>query len=217
MATVASDPANCAYSVRLGTRPPSTERRDGAAMAGMRVPLQLRHAARLLNHGPTTLITSHFEGRSNVMAAAWVMPLDFSPPKLGVVIAADTFTRTLVEGSRALVINLPTVAMLDFTFRAGSHSGRDRDKLDGVPVAKASKVDAPLLEGCVGWLEAVVLPDERLAKDLDLFVVEVVAAWVDDEAFVNGEWRFSRPEQHTLHHVTKGHFFATGAPLVATP
>lgn len=181
----------------------------------MRAPLQLRHAARLVNHGPTTLITSHFNGRSNVMAAAWVMPLDFSPPKLGVVIAADTFTRELVEQSGELVVNLPTVAMVDFTFRAGSDSGRDADKLAGVPVAKASTVGAPLLEGCVGWLEAKVLPDERLAKELDLFVVEVVAAWVDDEHFSNGEWRFARDDAHTIHHVTKGHFFATGPPLLA--
>jgi len=38
---------------------------------------------------------------------------------------------------------------------------------------------------------------------------------VDDEHFSNGEWRFARPEAHTIHHVTKGHFFATGAPLEA--
>ena len=39
--------------------------------------VDLKHAYRLLNHGPTVLVGSAHEGRSNVMAAAWAMPLDF--------------------------------------------------------------------------------------------------------------------------------------------
>ena len=33
-------------------------------------PVALPHANRLINHGPTVLVTSVFEGRRNVMAAA---------------------------------------------------------------------------------------------------------------------------------------------------
>ena len=55
----------------------------------MRVPVELRRSVRLLNHSPTTLITSAAGGRTNVMAAAWVMALDFNPPK----IARDAFPR----------------------------------------------------------------------------------------------------------------------------
>jgi flavin reductase (DIM6/NTAB) family NADH-FMN oxidoreductase RutF len=45
-------------------------------------PVALDHASRLLNHGPTILITSRDESidRRNVMAAAWSMPVEFSPP-----------------------------------------------------------------------------------------------------------------------------------------
>lgn len=45
----------------------------------MRVPVPLSHAYRLLNHGPTTLVTTAHEGRRNVMAAAWAMPLATAP------------------------------------------------------------------------------------------------------------------------------------------
>lgn len=183
----------------------------------MRVSVPLRQAARLLNHGPTTLISSAASGRRNVMAAAWVMPLDFVPPKLGVVIAADTYTRQLVESSGALVVNLPTVAQVDLTWTVGSCSGKDTDKFSafGIETAPASLVEAPLIEGCVAWLEAKVLPDERLAKELDLFVVEVVAAWVDDTQFRDGTWAFTDDSKRTLHHVAKGRFLSTGAVLEA--
>ena len=36
-----------------------------------------KSADRLLNHGPTTLVTFEHAGVRNVMAASWAMPLDF--------------------------------------------------------------------------------------------------------------------------------------------
>jgi flavin reductase (DIM6/NTAB) family NADH-FMN oxidoreductase RutF len=41
-----------------------------------------KSADRLLNHGPTTLVTFEHAGVRNVMAASWAMPLDFDPPKV---------------------------------------------------------------------------------------------------------------------------------------
>ena len=41
-------------------------------------PVALEHASRLLNHGPTVLVTSSHGGRRNVMAVAWSMPVEFS-------------------------------------------------------------------------------------------------------------------------------------------
>lgn len=184
----------------------------------MRVSVPLRQAAKLLNHGPTTLISSAAGGRRNVMAAAWVMPLDFEPPKLAVVIASDTFTRELVDASGELVVQVPPRALADLTWTVGSTSGRDRDKFEALRIATspASKVAAPLIDGCVAWLEAKVIPQPpALAKDFDLFLVEVVAAWADDAAWQDGAWHFDRDEQRTLHHQSKGHFFTTGAPVDA--
>ncbi|OUZ96152.1 hypothetical protein CBL23_18250 [Shigella sonnei] len=45
------------------------------------IPIELHHASRLLNHGPTVLITSFDEQsqRRNIMAAAWSMPVEFEP------------------------------------------------------------------------------------------------------------------------------------------
>lgn len=183
----------------------------------MRVSVPLAKSYRLLNHGPVTLISASHEGRSNVMAAAWAMPLDFDPPKLAVVVAADTFTRRLVEGSGELVVQVPTRAMVDLVWALGSESGAEIDKIakHGVSLSPASQVGAPLVDGCIAWLEARVLPNAALATDHDLFLVEVVAAWADDEVFRDGGWSFDADAKRSLHHVAGGAFFATGEPIQA--
>ena len=70
-------------------------------------PVSLDHASRLVNHGPTVLITTEHQGRRNVMAAAWSMPVEFTPPRIAVVIDKNTFTRELMAASGAFGICIP--------------------------------------------------------------------------------------------------------------
>jgi flavin reductase (DIM6/NTAB) family NADH-FMN oxidoreductase RutF len=69
------------------------------------------HASRLINHGPTVLVTSAHGGRRNVMAAAWSMPVEFTPPRIAIVIDKKTFTRELIAASGAFAICLPGTAL----------------------------------------------------------------------------------------------------------
>jgi len=185
----------------------------------MRVPVPLRDAYRLLNHGPTTLVSTcePSGARPNVMAAAWAMPIDFEPPLVAVVVAEGTFSRELLERNAELVLSLPTVAMLDQVYLVGTKSGRDIDKWTVLAAEKASKVRPPLVGGCVGWLECVAKPEHALREKYDLVIAEVVAAWADDAVFKNREWRFDREDpRRTIHHLARGTFFATGERLEAT-
>lgn len=186
----------------------------------MRVEVPLQSAYKLVNHGPTTLVTSAADGRANVMAAAWVCALDTDPPKVTAVISSDSFTRELVEKSREFAVNLPTVELAQATLQAGRSSGREGDKLArlGLKTAKAGKVGAPLVEGCVGWLECRLLDEPAMRERYDLLLAEVVAAWADDRVFVDGCWRFEgAPALRTLHHVAKGTFLASGERVEAGP
>jgi len=178
----------------------------------MRVSVPLRRAYKLINHGPTTLITSAAGGRRNVMTAAWVMAVDFDPAKIAAVIAADTFTRRLIEASGEFVVNVPTLKMIDAVYAAGQVSGEDEDKFAALALATspASIVGAPLLAGCAAWLECKVIPEPRMQERYDLFVGDVVAAWADDASFVDGAWRFPRDEDRTLHHLSSGTFLTSG-------
>ena len=69
----------------------------------------LDKAYRLLNHGPTVLVSAQHGDERNVMAAAWACALDFSPPKVTVVLDKATRTRALVEASGRFALQLPTV------------------------------------------------------------------------------------------------------------
>lgn len=183
----------------------------------MRIAVPTKHVHRLLNHGPTTLITTAHGGRRNVMAAAWVMPIDFEPPKFAAVVAQDTFTRELLEASGECVLHAPTTAQTDLTYAVGTGSGRDGDKFERLRIATspAGRVAAPLVDGCAAWLECRVVPEPAMADRYDLFVLECVAAWADDTLWRAGEWHFAADGLRTIHHCKGGLFFATGERVAA--
>jgi len=155
------------------------------------------------------------------MAAAWNVPLDFDPPRIIVVIDKNTYTRELIEASGTLAINIPCVAQIDMVQAVGSSSGRDLKDTDkfalyGLETFPAKEVAAPLLTGCVGWLECKVIPEPHNQNTYDLFIVEVVAAYADARVFSDGRWHFeghgqeAHDDLRTIHHVAGGSFFATG-------
>lgn len=184
--------------------------------SAMRIPVDLPHAYRLLNHGPVTLVTSAHEGRQNVMAAAWAMPLDFDPPKVAVVIDANTFTRGLIEASGEFALNIPCRAIAAQVLKAGSASGKDVDKFahTGLLRFPAQVIGAPLIEGCVAWLECRVLPRPDNQQRHDLFLAEVVAAQADERVFKDGRWQFGdNDDLRTLHYYGGGAFAVTGETI----
>ncbi|MFT3840903.1 MAG: flavin reductase family protein [Myxococcaceae bacterium] len=185
----------------------------------MRIAIEPKHVYKLINHGPTTLISSAAAGKRNVMAAAWVMALDIVPPKLCAVIAEGTYTRELVDASGEFVAMLPTKAMVDAAFAVGSVSGREVDKFEkfGLKTAAASKVAAPLVEGCAAWLECKVVREPHHEKAYDLFVAEVVAAWADDASWRGNTWTFASDDARTIHHLSRGDFLLSGDHVKAQP
>lgn len=178
----------------------------------MRKAVELEKAYRLINHGPTVLISTTYEGKHNVMAAAWTMPLDFSPPKVAIVVDKNTFTRHQIEQSGEFVLCIPTVQQAELTTAVGSCSGKEIDKFAefGIEVEAASIVKAPLICGCVAWLECKLISEPHIQNVYDLLLGEVVGAWADDNAFSDGHWHFNDNSQRTIHHVAGGHYLQIG-------
>jgi flavin reductase (DIM6/NTAB) family NADH-FMN oxidoreductase RutF len=185
----------------------------------MRTAVAPEHAWVLLNHGPTTLISTAHDGRRNVMAAAWVMPIDFEPCKLAAVIAGDTFTRELLLASRECVVHAPTTLQVELTNAVGTRSGRDGDKFAdlGIACEAAGRVAAPLVSGCAAWLECKLVDEAAFQERYDLFVLECVQAWADDALFDGRHWQFAAGGPRTIHHEKGGVFFATGERFAARP
>jgi len=182
-------------------------------------PVPLDKSYRLMNHGPTVLVSAQHEGEVNVMAAAWACVLDFGQtPRVSVVLDKSTRTRELVEASQAFALQLPTRAMASLTVGVGSDSAKQvPDKLvrHGVKHFTAPGSQLPLVHGCVGWMLCRLRPEPHNQQAYDLFIGDVEAAWADERVFREGRWHFeSAPDElRTIHHVAGGQFLVTGDPV----
>ncbi|CAG9178665.1 flavin reductase family protein [Cupriavidus pampae] len=194
-------------------------------MSSFRAPVELAKAYRLLNHGPTVLVSAAHGGQRNIMAAAWAMPLDFAPPKVAVVLDKSTWTRQLLEASGTFALQVPTVAQVDLTEALGSSSGQafaeqktDKFAAYGLQTFQGDVIEAPLLEGCAAWLECRLLPEAAIQQTYDLFLGEVIAAHADTRVFSAGRWHFAGQDAlRTIHHVAGGHFIVDGDAVDARP
>ncbi len=187
----------------------------------------LPKAYRLLNHGPTVLVSAAHGGRRNVMAAAWNMALDFEPCKVSVVIDKSTWTRELIEASGRFALNVPARGIASEVLAIGNTSGRDLDRTKYTDKFTAFGLDTfagtdpalPLVTGCVAWLECTLIPEPHNQHRYDLFIGEVTAAWADSRVFANGHWTYSANtpvESQTLHYVAGGTFLSIGAAFNVT-
>lgn len=179
------------------------------------VPVALEKAYRLLNHGPTVLVSATHGGIDNVMAAAWSCALDFSPPKVTLVLDKATRTRDLVEGSGYFALQVPNLGQVQLTYDVGNVSLADApDKLKqcGIELFHVEGQDTPLVSGCSAWLICKVIPEPHIQQTYDLFIGEVVDAWADDRVFRNGHWEFDQadPSLRSLHYIAGGQFYAIG-------
>ena len=176
---------------------------------------------RLLNHGPTVLVSARHGGVTDVMAAAWACVLDYGQtPRVTVVLDKSTYTRELIESSGVFALQLPTRAQIALTVGVGTdslHTVPDKLACHGVRLFEAPVGDVPLVAGCVAWLACRLRSELHNQQAYDLFIGDVVGAWADERVFRDGRWQFdTAPDAlRTIHHVAGGQFFVTGAAVQA--
>ena len=151
--------------------------------------------------GPVALLTTAWRGNWNVMPAAFVTPLSIDPPLIGVAVHPARHTHDMIKYSEEFALNIPTRELLHHTQYLGSVTGAELNKLEltKLPTFRARKIDAPLLEGCVGWNERGV-HDAYQIGDHTLFVGKVVAAAAEKDAF-DEVWLLADPEERPLHYL----------------
>jgi len=169
--------------------------------------LPLSEVYRLLEPGPVVLLASARGARADVMTMSWHMMVDFEPPIVACVISNRDYTFGIVRETKECTINIPTVELAKKVVGCGNTSGRDVDKFKAfrlTPVP-AAHVGAPLIAECYANLECRVI-DASLAGRYNLFILEVVKAWIDR----------SRKNPRTLHHCGRGVFMVAG-PRIKLP
>ncbi len=163
--------------------------------------LPLSKVYALLEPGPVVLLTTCNARRANVMTMSWHMMVDFEPPLVASIVSSGDYSFAALRKNKECVIAIPGVEMAEVVVKIGNCSGRDVDKFAafGLQTAEAEQVGAPLLKGCFANLECRVV-ETRLVEKYNLFVLEVVQAWVA------GKWRSAK----TIHHRGFGTFAVDG-------
>ncbi len=167
----------------------------------MRRNLSELDARRLLSGGPVVLVTTSWHGVANVMPLAWSMPLSHEPPLVGIAVHPSRHSYDMIRFSEEFALNFPSRRLLNHVQYLGIVSGRDVQKLDvtKLPTFKAQRVDAPLLEGCLAWVECAVEEVLRLG-DHHLFVGKVLAAQAEGDAF-DQAWLLTDDDLKPLHYL----------------
>jgi flavin reductase (DIM6/NTAB) family NADH-FMN oxidoreductase RutF len=181
----------------------------------MRRPVAETDARRLLGGGPVTLVTSSWHGKSNVMPAAFVTALSFDPPLVGLAVHPSRHSYDMIRYSEQFALNIPGRRLLHHVQYLGSVSGADVDKLEltKLPTFKATRVEAPLIEGCVAYIECGV-EDALRTGDHVLFVGQVLAASAEGEAF-DGTWLLQDDDAKPLHYLGVNFYALLGPRLEA--
>ncbi len=173
-------------------------------------------ARRLLNPGPVAIVTTSWRAMSNAAPIAWTAPLSIDPPLVGCVIHPHRHTADMIRFSEEFAINIPGPSLLKQTAFLGSQSGLNVNKLEsaGLELFSAQRIEAPLIEGCLAWIECG-LQDVVPIGDHTLFVGKVVRVQALDEAYAQ-VWKLEDRRYSPLTFIGGTKYAVVGDPLEAT-
>jgi flavin reductase (DIM6/NTAB) family NADH-FMN oxidoreductase RutF len=160
--------------------------------------LPISKAFTLIEPGPVVLVTTNDGHKDNVMTISWTIVLDFTP-KFAITTGAWNYSYAALKKTKACVVAIPTVDLLDTVVGVGTCSGKDTDKFErfGLTRVKARHVRAPLISDCLANIECRVVD---IVRRHDIVVLKGLVAWLDA----------ARKEKRLIHAVGDGTFVADG-------
>ena len=166
--------------------------------------LALSKVYQLLEPGPVVLLTTARRERINVMAMSWHMMVEFEPPMVACIVSNANYSFAALRATKECVIAIPTVDLAPKVVAVGNCSGRDSNKFEkfGLTPIASKHIAAPLVKECFANLECEVV-DTILVNKYNLFVLEVVKAWIDPK----------KQNPKTIHHEGYGKFAVDGRTI----
>jgi len=166
--------------------------------------LPLSKVYQLLEPGPVVLLATARKGRANVMTMSWHMMVEFEPPRVACIVSNANYSFASLRATKECVIALPALELAAKVVAIGNCSGRDIDKFErfGLKQAPAKSVAPPLVAECFANLECKVV-DTPLVHKFNLFVLEVLKAWIDP----------AQKSPKTIHHHGYGTFTVDGETI----
>src|SRR6185295_2710852 len=102
---------------------------------------------RFLEPGPIVLISSRWQGKTNIMTQGWHTVMEFTPAWVGCIISDGSHSFEMIKRSKACVINIPEVELVDEVVGIGNSTGAEIDKFETFKLTAqpAAMVKAPLI------------------------------------------------------------------------
>ncbi len=173
-------------------------------------------ARRILNPGPVAIVTTSWRGISNAAPIAWCAPVSMQPPMVGIVVHPHRHTADLIRFSDNFALNIPGPSLVKQTAFLGSLTGLNNNKLEsaGLSLFSPLSIDAPLIEGCLAWIECTLQDVIRLG-DHSLFVGNVMKVQADDEAYAQ-QWLLKDRKHSPLTFIGGTRYAVVGEPIEAS-
>jgi len=129
---------------------------------------------------PALVVTRTLTGQLNFLTALWFSPVGAEPSRMVVAIEKRSFTYKALCDTGEFVMCAPSRAMMDILVMGGRVSGRDVDKwaAAGFTAVKPKHISVPLVGEAIGNVEYRVLQQIPFDDKIDLFVGEVLAAYM---------------------------------------
>ena len=127
------------------------------------------------------------EGKSNIIAVSFCMPVSKEPPLIACAIGKDFYSSKLIEETKEFIVNVPPKELKKQIYYCGFHSGYQVDKFKETALTPqpAEKVRVPIIDECIAHMECKVKQQVETG-DKNLFIGEVIGAKADQEV-VKGE------------------------------
>jgi flavin reductase (DIM6/NTAB) family NADH-FMN oxidoreductase RutF len=135
------------------------------------------------------------------MAMPWHMMVEFEPPLVACVVSNADYSFAALRATKECVIAIPALELAFKVVEVGNCSGRNVDKFErfGLTSVPAERAAPPLVAECFANFGCRVA-DTRLVNKFNLFILEVVKAWIDS----------AQKNPKTIHHHGYGRFAVDG-------
>lgn len=173
-------------------------------------------ARRILNPGPVAIITAEWRGETNAAPIIWTTSLSMEPALVGIVVHPGRHTSDMLRFKEEFAINIPGPSLMRHVAFLGSQTGFENNKIEaaGLETFSGQRVDAPLIDGCLAWIECGVEDVQRFG-DHNLIVGRVLKVQALDEAYA-GHWKLDDPRYSPLTYLGGARYALVGAPMEAT-
>ena len=157
-----------------------------------------------LETGPIVLVSSAWEGKTNIMTMGWHMMMEFDPALFGCYIWEGNHSFEMIRRSKECIINIPTTDLVNEVVGIGNCSGDKTEKFKkfGLTPMPGARVCAPIIKECYANFECK-LADGRQISKYGLFIWQVVKAHV----------AIAPKYPKTLHYRGEGVFMTSGGTI----